>query len=100
MPGGFIDYGESAESAARREAAEETNLEISGLRQFHVYSDPGRDPRMHTLTTVFVADGMGELCAGDDAQGVGVFQAEDLPGEMAFDHRSILDDYFSGRWDT
>lgn len=55
LPGGFVDYGETVEQAARREAGEETGLAIDDLRMFHVYSDPERDPRHHTITTVFVA---------------------------------------------
>ncbi len=98
LPGGFVDYGESVESAAAREAMEETGLALSGLRQFHVYSDPKRDCRMHTMTTVFVARGRGELRAGDDALSARVF-AGSLPEEVAFDHRSIIEDYHAHRWD-
>jgi 8-oxo-dGTP diphosphatase len=98
LPGGFIDYGESAEAAAEREALEETGLRLSELRQFHVYSDPERDPRFHTLTTVFVARGSGVLSAADDAASARVFPPGDLPSEIAFDHRDIIEDYASGRW--
>jgi ADP-ribose pyrophosphatase YjhB (NUDIX family) len=98
LPGGFIDYGESAEAAAVREALEETNLRLEGLRQFHVYSDPRRDCRMHTITTVFAAKGIGEARARDDARALRVFAPDEIPDQMAFDHRSILEDYFSKRW--
>jgi 8-oxo-dGTP diphosphatase len=100
LPGGFIDYGESAEAAAVREALEETNLKLEGLRQFHVYSDPRRDCRTHTITTVFVARGVGEARAADDAASLRVFARRELPPEMAFDHRTILEDYFSDRWSS
>jgi len=98
LPGGFVDYGESLEAAVAREAREETNLELEDVRQFHTYSDPGRDPRMHTVTTVFSARGVGELMGGDDACRAEVFLADELPATMAFDHRAILEDYLSGRW--
>jgi 8-oxo-dGTP diphosphatase len=98
LPGGFIDRGESAEDAALREAAEETGLELLELRQFHVYSDPARDPRQHTITTVFTASGRGELLASDDAQNARVFDPAGLPEEVAFDHRQIIADYILDRW--
>lgn len=92
LPGGFVDYGETVEQAVRREAMEETGLTLAGLRMFSVYSDPGRDPRQHTITTVFTARGEGRLHAGDDAAQVRVFDLDHLP-ETAFDHSHILDDY-------
>ena len=99
IPGGFVDYGESLETAAVREVREETSLEVELGRQLHTYSDPGRDPRQHTISTVFVAVGRGKLQAGDDARDARVFTRERLPAVMAFDHRRILEDYFAGRWE-
>ena len=93
LPGGFVDYGESLESAARREAEEETSLDIFDLEQFRAYSDPGRDPRHHTVTMVFSANAIGEPQAGDDAKNVGIFDMGYLPNTMAFDHREILRDF-------
>jgi 8-oxo-dGTP diphosphatase len=98
LPGGFIDDGESAEAAAVREAAEETGLELTGLSQFHVYSDPARDPRFHTITTVFTARADGSPVAADDAADARVFDPGELPAEMAFDHRQIIADYVADRW--
>jgi ADP-ribose pyrophosphatase YjhB (NUDIX family) len=98
LPGGFVDYGEPLEGAAVREAKEETGLTVSLVRQFHTYSDPGRDPRQHTITTVFIAEASGEAKAGDDAGALGVFSAGDLPEHIAFDHKQILNDYFTGRY--
>lgn len=97
IPGGFVDWGESLEDAAVREAKEETNLEIKNLRQFHTYSAPGRDPRFHTISTVFIAKGEGKPQAKDDAVEIEVFTRDTLPPEIAFDHRGILTDYFSRR---
>ena len=94
LPGGFVDYGESLESAAVREAREETSLDVRLLRQLHTYSDPGRDPRKHTITTVFVARGRGTPDAGDDAGDIGIFARCEIDFPLAFDHRKILDDYF------
>jgi ADP-ribose pyrophosphatase YjhB (NUDIX family) len=98
LPGGFVDYGETLESAARREAKEETGLDVELIRQFHAYSDPKRDPRHHTITIVFVAHATGSPKAGDDAKELGIFTENTLPDKIAFDHRAILTDYFSGRF--
>jgi len=93
LPGGFVDYGESFEKAAVREAFEETGLEITLVRQFHTYSDPDRDPRQHTASTVFIATAIGRPHGGDDALRARIFTRETLP-DLVFDHRTILDDYF------
>jgi ADP-ribose pyrophosphatase YjhB (NUDIX family) len=94
IPGGFVDYGESLEAAAVREAKEETHLDVNFIRQFHTYSDPKRDPRHHSISTVYVAKGNGVPKAEDDAVEIGIFIESNLPDEIAFDHRSILNDYF------
>ena len=95
-PGGFVDYGETFEKAALREAKEETSLDIVLLRQLHAYSDPKRDPRKHTVTVVFVAKAFGMPVAGDDAGMIGVFTKDNLPSPVVFDHGKIISDYF--RW--
>lgn len=94
IPGGFVDYGESLEDCAVREAKEETSLDVTLTEQFHTYSEPARDPRHHTVTTVFIATASGTPCARDDAKNIGIFTEDSLPSELAFDHREILGDYF------
>lgn len=94
LPGGFVDYGESLEEAAIREAKEETNLSITLVRQFHTYSDPKRDPRFCTISTVYIAKGEGLLIGKDDATDARLFSYDQLPETIAFDHRQILQDYF------
>jgi ADP-ribose pyrophosphatase YjhB (NUDIX family) len=96
LPGGFVDYGESCEAAAVREAREETSLGVELIGQLGTYSDPLRDPRHHTISVVFVAKGSGEPKAADDAAEVGVFTLDSLPSQLAFDHAQILRDYFAG----
>lgn len=93
LPGGFVDYGESLEAAAVREAKEETSLDIRLEEQFHTYSQPDRDPRHHSVTTVFIATASGEPAARDDAKAIGVYTQTNLPGHMAFDHGRIIADY-------
>ncbi|WP_419787453.1 NUDIX domain-containing protein [Pseudodesulfovibrio sp.] len=94
LPGGFVDYGESCEQAAVREALEETGLEVELGDLLGVYSDPARDPRQHTLSVTYMARArdMGILCAGDDAANVRVFPLDALP-PLAFDHAVIIDDF-------
>jgi ADP-ribose pyrophosphatase YjhB (NUDIX family) len=98
LPGGFVNYGESLEDAVYREVKEETGLDIELIRQFHTYSDPRRDPRHHTVSTVYIARASGMPVAGDDAKEVRVFKRESLPEDIAFDHREILEDYFNNRY--
>lgn len=93
LPGGFVDYGESLETAAAREAREETGLELAELRQFHAYSDPARDPRQHNISVVFTAQALGRLHAGDDAKTACWFPLGALPSPLCFDHAQILADY-------
>jgi len=95
LPGGFVDYGETLEHAAVREAKEETSLDIRLLCQMHTYSDPKRDPRKHTISTVFIAEARGNPVARDDAQEIRVFEPNELNFSLAFDHKKILEDYFA-----
>jgi 8-oxo-dGTP diphosphatase len=93
FPGGFVEYGETVESAAARETLEETGVRVRNLRQFRVYSDPKRDPRQHSVSVVFVAEGEGRPQAGSDAKGVVEVDPRRPGVELAFDHGQILRDY-------
>lgn len=94
LPGGFVDYGETLEQAAAREAKEETGLDVCLVGQFHSYSDPSRDPRHHTITTVFLATASSLPTAGDDAAEARLFNRDALP-PLVFDHGRILADFFA-----
>ena len=97
LPGGFVDYGERLEDAARREAKEETGLDVTLGRQFHTYSDPRRDPRHHTITTVYLGKAEGTPVGADDAVEARVFSLDALPTPLCFDHGDILEDWNLGR---
>ncbi|MHB8155427.1 MAG: macro domain-containing protein [Candidatus Omnitrophota bacterium] len=98
LPGGFVDYAESLEDAVIREAKEETNLDLTQVQQFHTYSDPLRDPRFHTIGTVFIAKAKGTPKAQDDAAQIKVIQLSQIEKlEFAFDHKKILQDYLNSR---
>ncbi len=95
LPGGFVDYGESLEKAAMREAREETSLDVLLVEQFYTYSDPKRDPRHHTISTVFIARSSGTPIGRDDAKRARVFTEADLPADLAFDHTQIIREYIT-----
>lgn len=97
IPGGFVDYGESLETAAIREAEEEVSLRVDLIEQFHVYSDPDRDDRQHTIAIVFIATAKGNPQAADDAKNLGIFHPWEIPDRLCFDHDRILKDYWRYR---
>lgn len=97
LPGGFVEIGETLEEAARREAAEETGLEVELVEQFHAYSAADRDPRGHTISVVFVGRARGTPRGADDAAEAQAFDARFLPEQMAFDHARIVADWLHYR---
>lgn len=97
LPGGFVDYGESVETAAEREALEETGLNVTLVEQFYVYSDPQRDSRQHTLSVVFIATATGNPVAQDDAKSLQLFEPWTIPTPLCFDHDQIIQDYLRYR---
>lgn len=97
IPGGFIDLNERAEDAARREMREETSLDVELVELFGVYSDPARDPRGHTISTVYLGRARGTPRAADDAAEIGLFDESSLPAPLVFDHARIMADYFAYR---
>lgn len=94
LPGGFVEYGESVEDAAIREAKEETSIDVELLDLVNVYSKPGRDPRRHIVTVAYTAKGdFSQRMAESDAKDIDVFSYEDIDNiEIAFDHRKIIED--------
>lgn len=98
LPGGKVEYGETVENAIRREMMEEVNLELHDLKQFHVYSDPNRDFRHHSVEVTHLASAHSLPTAGDDAAKAFVVKLEDIPwSKLAFDHAQILRDYLNYR---
>ncbi len=96
LPGGFVDYGESVEEALIREMKEETNLNVKIQRLLGIYSNPTRDPRLHTASAVFVCKANELPKAGDDAKETFVVKLEEIPwNELVFDHAKILEDFLN-----
>ena len=95
LPGGFVDQGEWVADAAVREAKEETGLDVELIELFHVYSDPARDRRQHTVSVVFLARASGTPVGGDDAARCIVCPPDAVPEPLVFDHATIIADYLA-----
>ncbi|AGC44275.1 NUDIX hydrolase [Myxococcus stipitatus] len=95
LPGGFVDEGEPLDAAAIREVKEETGMDVKLVEQFFTYSDPKRDPRQHTLSTVYIGTAQGEPQGSDDAAEARTFRVDALPQDLCFDHGTILADYLA-----
>lgn len=100
LPGGFVGYNESLEECVMREVEEETSLKVTDLKQFHTYSEPGRDPRFHTVSTVFIVKTKGSPFAKSDAKSFKIIDLKKLPPkrEFAFDHWQIIRDWLKSRF--
>jgi 8-oxo-dGTP diphosphatase len=96
LPGGFVDYGEKVEDALIREMKEETNLDVKIEKLLGIYSNPKRDPRMHTASAVFVCRAEDLPKAGDDAKETMLIKLEEIPwNKLVFDHAQILKDFLT-----
>jgi 8-oxo-dGTP diphosphatase len=95
LPGGFIDEGESAPDAAIREMKEETGLDVELIELFHVYSDPARDKRRHTMSVVYIGRATGTPVGGDDAARAIACRPDNIPQPLVFDHAIIVADYLA-----
>lgn len=94
LPGGFVDIGESVEEALVREMKEETTLDVKIEKLLGVYSNPNRDPRFHTVSTVFVCRATGTPIGSDDAKEAKIYKLEEIPfDDLVFDHKEILKDF-------
>lgn len=101
LPGGMIDWGEDIPHAASRELQEETGLKITKIRGLRgVYSDPKRDPRIHSISVVLEVEADGELDPEDKLEVLQVkaFTKEELPlGDLSHDHDRHLQDYLNNQ---
>jgi len=95
LPGGFIEMGETLETACKRELNEETGLKVNKMAQFRTYDAIARDPRHRTISVVYYCqlEKREKVKGGDDAAKADWFAVSTLP-ELAFDHKHIIEDFF------
>ena len=95
LPGGFVDYGEKVEDAAKREAYEELSVKVEPIDILGVYSDPNRDPRGHIMSVTFIVRiTEGDIKSNDDAAEFKWIDLEEVEKmNLAFDHLKILLDF-------
>ena len=98
LPGGFVDIGESVESAVVREMKEEISLDVTIVKLLGVYSDPSRDTRFHTASVTYICRAYGEPTGADDAKEASIYKLDEIPlDKLVFDHKKILEDYLKER---
>jgi len=98
IPGGHVEYGETVEEAVKRETKEELGISVRIKKLIGVYSDPARDPRYHVVSLVFLLEIIeGDICINDESLEFNFFPLDNLPENMGFDHRKIIDDLTKGK---
>ncbi|PLY09904.1 MAG: NUDIX hydrolase [Arcobacter sp.] len=98
LPGGFVDIGETVETALIREMKEETSLDVTIELLLGVYSDPKRDERFHTVSLVYICKAYGEPLAQDDAKDVFIYKKDEIPlDKLVFDHKKIIKDFLKAQ---
>lgn len=96
LPGGGIEFNETADEALRKEVDEEVGLQVVTSNFFNIYTKPERDPKQ-VIALVYIVEAEGEPVAGSDASMIKFFPLKDLPEIMGFDHRQIIQDYIDSK---
>lgn len=99
LPGGMVDWGEDVPTTVKRELWEETGLDLIKIRRLvGVYSQPDRDPRVHSICILVEAEVEGNMQVKDtlEISDVQAFEPSSLPENLSHDYAQQLKDYFSG----